>query len=99
LNLLPFGALVDENGRYLAEGFSLSYLTSGRDVLRLRSKHQPRSGPLVVANPDYDKEAEAPSTQLAAATPLARARRSVDLAGVHFTPLPGTQHEAQALAK
>jgi tetratricopeptide (TPR) repeat protein len=33
LNLIPFDALVDENNRYLVETYSLSYLTSGRDLL------------------------------------------------------------------
>ena len=35
LNLIPFGALVDEQGRYLIERYSLSYLTAGRELLRM----------------------------------------------------------------
>ena len=35
LNLMPFGALVDEDGRYLAERYTFAYLSSGRDLLRL----------------------------------------------------------------
>src|SRR5262249_47382426 len=31
LNLIPFAALVDEQGHYLVERYSISYLTSGRD--------------------------------------------------------------------
>ena len=38
LNLIPFGALVDEQNRYLVENYSLTYLTSGRDLLRLQVK-------------------------------------------------------------
>ncbi|HEU4408210.1 MAG TPA: CHAT domain-containing tetratricopeptide repeat protein [Polyangiaceae bacterium] len=53
LNLLPFEALVDERGRYLLETTLVTYLSSGRDLLRLRERPVPRSGPLVVAGPDY----------------------------------------------
>ena len=37
LNLIPFAALVDEQDRFLVESFSISYLTSGRDLLRLQT--------------------------------------------------------------
>ncbi|HNC45674.1 MAG TPA: tetratricopeptide repeat protein, partial [Acidobacteriota bacterium] len=35
LNLIPFSALVDEKGNFLVENYTLTYLTSGRDLLRL----------------------------------------------------------------
>jgi hypothetical protein len=34
LNLLPFAALIDEN-EYVAQGFELTYVTSGRDLLNV----------------------------------------------------------------
>src|SRR5207249_11441211 len=37
LNLIPFDALVDEKGKYLVENYEISYLTSGRDLLRLQN--------------------------------------------------------------
>src|SRR6266511_4075716 len=40
LNLIPFGALVDEQKRYLIESYSFTYLTSGRDLLRLHAHTQ-----------------------------------------------------------
>jgi len=36
-NLVPIGALVDEQGRYLVERYEITYLTSGRDLLRTGS--------------------------------------------------------------
>ena len=36
LNLFPFEALVDQQNHYLVENFLCSYLTSGRDLLRLQ---------------------------------------------------------------
>jgi CHAT domain-containing protein/Tfp pilus assembly protein PilF len=53
LNLVPFAALVDEKGKYLVEGYSISYLTSGRDLLSLQVPRESKSGPLVVAAPDF----------------------------------------------
>ena len=35
LSLIPFGALVDEHNQYLIERYSFTYLTSGRDLLRI----------------------------------------------------------------
>ena len=96
LNLIPFGALLDEHGKYLVEGYSITYLTSGRDLLRLQAGAASKQGPLVFANPLFDAQAAADqSTQGAAAG--AGQRRSVDLSQVRFAPLPGTAGEAQAL--
>lgn len=96
LNLIPFGALVDEKNHYLLEDYSMTYLTSGRDLLRMRSSAVSRQGPLVVADPLFDAGAAASSTA-APATEAAQNRRSADFANAIFTPLPGTKDEASAL--
>ncbi len=57
LNLIPFAALMDEKGKFLVETYSLTYLTSGRDLLRLQVKIESQSPALVMADPDYDKGA------------------------------------------
>jgi CHAT domain-containing protein/Tfp pilus assembly protein PilF len=56
LNLIPFGALVDERKRYLLSDYSLSYLSSGRDLLRLRAHVQSKSDPLIIADPAYGEK-------------------------------------------
>ncbi|UFP96547.1 CHAT domain-containing tetratricopeptide repeat protein [Gloeobacter morelensis] len=95
LNLLPFGALVDERGRYLLEDFELVYLTSGRDLLRLAEPPvRPRSGPLLVAAPDF--ESARPSAG-AAAQRSAHSVRSADLAELRVQGLPGAADEAAAI--
>jgi CHAT domain-containing protein/Tfp pilus assembly protein PilF len=91
LNLIPFGALVGEKNRYLLEDYSLTYLTSGRDLLRMQSSAVSRQGPLVVADPLFDSGAAAPATE------AVQNRRSADFASAIFTPLPGTKDEASAL--
>jgi CHAT domain-containing protein len=64
LNLIPFAALVDENNRYLVENYSISYLSSGRDLLRLQNQANNRSNPVLIANPDYANPGDA-SVQIA----------------------------------
>jgi len=79
LNLIPFAALVDESDRYLVENYSINYLSSGRDLLRLQNHAQSRSESVIVANPDYDKPGDptsvtrirkGESSQIAAAQPV-----------------------------
>jgi CHAT domain-containing protein/Tfp pilus assembly protein PilF len=54
LNLVPFAALVDRQGRYLVERYSISYLTSGRDLLRSPVRRPGNQDTVIVADPDYD---------------------------------------------
>jgi tetratricopeptide (TPR) repeat protein/CHAT domain-containing protein len=56
LNLIPFAALVDRQGRYLVQGYSISYLTSGRDLLRSPVRRPDNQDMVVVADPDYGVE-------------------------------------------
>jgi CHAT domain-containing protein/Tfp pilus assembly protein PilF len=96
LNLLPFAALVDETGSYLGKRFEITYLTSGRDLLRFGSDASEYSSAMVVADPDYGP----PAMKTAQANPAVPPGRSSDLdrGDMTFTPLPGTAAEAQALA-
>jgi CHAT domain-containing protein len=96
LNLLPFAALVDEKGSYLAAKAEITYLTSGRDLLRFSNAALANEGAIVVADPDYGR----PATMMAQAASAVQPVRSIDLdrLGMTFSPLPGTAEEAQALA-
>ena len=53
LNLVPFEALVDPQGHYELEQRLVSYVTTGRDLLRLAAPHAPRSPAVLIAGPDY----------------------------------------------
>jgi hypothetical protein len=65
LNLIPFAALVDEQNRYLVETTTITYLTSGRDLLRLQNQVASRQPPVLIANPDYANPGNpTPTTQL-----------------------------------
>ncbi|WP_170319561.1 CHAT domain-containing tetratricopeptide repeat protein [Polyangium spumosum] len=93
LALLPFGALLLDNGKFLLQEYAVTYLSSGRDLLRLGERDPKRSAPVLVASPDYDAPGDA------GAAPLAEAPKgSLPLISrVKFTPLPGTAEEAAAV--
>ncbi|MFN2514930.1 MAG: tetratricopeptide repeat protein [Pyrinomonadaceae bacterium] len=96
LNLIPFAALVDEKNQYLIESYAITYLTSGRDLLRMQVRLPSRQPPVVIANPLFD--ATPPNGQTIQVAQRVPARRSADLSRATFSPLPGTAGEAQALA-
>jgi CHAT domain-containing protein len=99
LHLVPFAALEDGEGRLLLEHLRITYLTSGRDLLRLGLGGRSREGPLLVAAPDFDGGGAAGEKPQAPAQVAAAPRRSRDFGSLRFEPLPGTREEAMALAK
>ncbi|MDX6272442.1 MAG: hypothetical protein QOD28_3665 [Acidobacteriota bacterium] len=99
LNLIPFAALVDERGKYLVEDYTLTYLTSGRDLLRLQATGESRQPPLVLANPLYDGGVGDKKTEtLAAAAQRDVDFDAIDFSKVRYAPLPGTAEEAKSLS-
>jgi CHAT domain-containing protein len=96
LNLVPFGALPDENGEYLVRRYRFTYLSSGRDLLRLDLRANAQEAPAIMAAPDYGAPGEKP-----AATEKGNDHglRSLDMGSVRFPPLPGTLAEAKSLAR
>lgn len=93
LNLIPFEALADEKNNYLIRGYSFTYLTSGRDLLRFQVQSMSRQGPVVMADPDFDSSGVAS----AAGTRGGENRRSGDFATLKYGKLSGTKAEAEAL--
>ncbi|HLF82886.1 MAG TPA: CHAT domain-containing tetratricopeptide repeat protein [Blastocatellia bacterium] len=113
LNLIPFAALVDERNSYLVKRYSFTYLTSGRDLLRLREKAPSKQAMVIVGNPDYgpmdgvdtkpglkrSRPQVVAKKQEAATTSkeTAQSTEAIDFSRVMFPPLPGTQQEGEAL--
>jgi CHAT domain-containing protein len=94
LNLIPFEALVDEKDKYLVENYQITYLTSGRDLLRLKDKFNSETVPLIMANPSYNKEGQ----QVALNPDNTRSLElSEYLKNSTFKPLVGTKLEAEAI--
>ncbi|UFP95018.1 CHAT domain-containing tetratricopeptide repeat protein [Gloeobacter morelensis] len=94
LHTLPFGVLIDEQGRYLIENYTISYLNTGRELVRLQERATgAREAPLVMAAPDYGRSAAALPVSATGAT-----TRSGDLGELQVGSLPGSLQEAKALA-
>jgi CHAT domain-containing protein/Tfp pilus assembly protein PilF len=102
LNLVPFEALVAEDGRYLIRRYSMSYLTSGRDLLRMRPARARRGRPVIFADPVFGEPAVTNVAQ-----PIDRLAANVEnrgsvttgenLSSVYFAPLAATADEARAI--
>jgi CHAT domain-containing protein len=103
LSLLPFQALVDEQGHYLIERYAFTYLTSGRDLLRLQVARESKSEPLVIANPTFGETAIVQKVNAPAKWAAPNMRRNVtaalSLSELYFAPLDGTAQEADAIRK
>ena len=92
LNVVPFAALVDDEGKYLVERFELVLVTSGRDLLRIGQESRSPRRAVLVADPEFGS------------APAGMPTRSLEheetmLGGAVFAPLPGTADEVARLGK
>jgi CHAT domain-containing protein len=94
LHLIPFAALVDENNRYLIERYQITYLNSGRDLIRLKDPAVNPAAPLILADPNYNLAA-VPDTLVASSR--GDAQRSLDLKTLAYGSLPATALEANGI--
>ena len=99
LNLIPFESLVDPTGKFAVERYGITYLSSGRDLLRMEFPRGESGRPIIFANPQFgdpDSKRSVSGERSASA-----ARRSVtagnDLSQLYFAPLSGTGEEARAI--
>lgn len=96
LNFLSFATLLTGTGSFVGEGWSLSYVSSGRDLLR-ESKPTREKSIEIIANPDF----QTPSPAVLAGERNFGAAAVVSMRGVleriGLSPLPGTKAEEAAL--
>ncbi|MDA0266202.1 MAG: CHAT domain-containing protein [Cyanobacteria bacterium] len=99
----------ETGGPFLVEQYQISYLSSGRALLKL-GVNEPSTQPAVIlANPDYDQASNAPLPSLGEgpgvgapelgvrASESASGQRSTQLSQLQVGPLPGTAAEAEAI--
>ena len=91
LSKVPFPALRTPDGHYLIETMTISYVASGRDLLRGDSEEKPTTDLLLVANPAFDDQ-----EVLKTAALDTDAVRAGDYTG-RFESLPGTAEEARRI--
>ncbi|HOX02579.1 MAG TPA: CHAT domain-containing protein [Candidatus Paceibacterota bacterium] len=102
LNFVSFAGLCDKSGRFVLEDYDLSYVSSGRDLLRQplpRAGTDKEGGAVVFAAPDYGGQ---PTLQEALPITRSAAFRSEladvrSFGGHRFGPLPQTKVEAGAI--
>jgi CHAT domain-containing protein len=105
LNLLPFEILPCPDGDYVVEKFAVSYLSSGRDLLKPRRKQLSGDRALVLADPDFDftnmevtgHEADAPADSSAADLSHRPARGVSSCLSSAFTPLRYSRQETRSV--
>lgn len=102
LNFLPFEALVDENGHFLIRQHLITYVTTGRDLLRMQVARPSQSAPLIVANPLFgDRDTQNVSQNGSPPLHGGSQHRGVtvgdDLSQLFFAPLSGTALEASQI--
>jgi CHAT domain-containing protein/tetratricopeptide (TPR) repeat protein len=96
---LPFGVLPADKERYLIEDYHISYVGTGRDILRFGAgSAQGAAPPIVIADPDYDLEASAKSDQTGVDKAQQRQSREMVRYAPHFARLPGTREEGEHIA-
>ncbi|WP_299488188.1 CHAT domain-containing protein [Acaryochloris sp. IP29b_bin.137] len=112
LNRIPFEALMDEQGQYLIQNFQFTYLSSGRDLMRLENLQKldnlPQAQfPLLLAAPDFETKNLNPqnlkvaSVQKTTQANSVRSRgsntHSAEYAKISFLPLKGARAEGKAI--
>ena len=99
LNLVPFETLVDKSGRYLIERFATTYLTSGRDLLRMQIPRAAAGNPVIVADPLFGEPSSVDASD--PRTPGRSGPRSIttgaEVSNLYFAPLSGSAVEARAI--
>lgn len=107
LNLVSFAGLIDNSGKYLVETHAVHYLSSGRELARMKSSYPAGKGLLAIGNPDYDASpaerlSQEESRRFAGIEETEHAgpnlRSGCDyFRGIRLQSLPGTEREVERI--
>jgi CHAT domain-containing protein len=99
LTRLPFEALQLDDSRHMVEEYHVSYLSTGRDLLRFEtSAYTEPDASLVAADPDFDLAGESITALQTDLGSRGRHSRDLDRNSLHFSHLPGTRREGEQVA-
>ena len=108
LNMVSFTGLIDDDGRYLIEKYPIHYLSSGRDLIRLKEREAKGRGLFALGDPDYNAPPLARASVPAVPgdtipEPVSYAMANIrsacgELEKMRMSPLPGTRKEVEAIA-
>ena len=100
LSLVPFAALHDGR-RFLVDAWDITYLTSGKDLLRQPEAPPSSQSVVVPADPDFGMRRSTPSRSALASPPASLERFFSGQCPVPASVLrlPGTRQEAEALQR
>ena len=97
LNFFAFATLLQEDGTFVGEAYPISYVSSGRDLLR-KPETRKKEEIAIIANPDF----QTPATEEVAGTRRREGSEAVSMRGVlgriGLSPLPGTKAEEEAVS-
>jgi CHAT domain-containing protein/tetratricopeptide (TPR) repeat protein len=95
LTRMPFEVLSAGNGKHVLDEYGVSYVTTGRDLLRFGAVPVPEAGPPVVAaDPDFDLGGD---EEREGSCEVSGLFRDLAAADIEFTPLPCTRFEGEAI--
>ena len=100
LTRLPFEILPTDNGQQLIDNYSISYLSSGKDILRFGFKtDRQATDAIVIADPDFDYGLGQHSSSIdKELNSSGRQSRDLDLEKIAFKRLDGTRQEGIDIA-
>ncbi|WP_229759299.1 CHAT domain-containing protein [Candidatus Uabimicrobium amorphum] len=108
LCLLPFEVLPQPNERFVVEDYEISYIDSGKDLLRFGYQTAPKSQPVVIANPDFSLSGDQSYTDIRNSIPqsiVAELGQTIQRkvqetkAQYYFPPLAATHKEGVTIGK
>lgn len=94
LNIIPFEVIPLPEGGYLIDQYQISYVSSGRDILRFKIYlPEKMNTPLIMAAPDYNLLLKKGLSSIFNAS--WRKSRDIHRSSLYFSPLPGTKIEGE----
>jgi CHAT domain-containing protein len=104
LRLLPFETLYNkESDKYFIEEKEIRYIPSGKELVRLykysKDEVNKKQSAVIFANPNFNTKIASVSKEQTTIIPSTTSRSGIikSLFRMHFSPLPGTKAEAEAI--